>query len=146
MGSDFAGKYPLSLSSYFNPRSPRGERPNEKPTGGGIEEISIHAPRVGSDGAVGRPLFELRYFNPRSPRGERRRERLRFATLSNFNPRSPRGERPCMVVMKELIPRISIHAPRVGSDFAGKYPLSLSSYFNPRSPRGERLCCLELNI
>ena len=35
---------------------------------------------------------------------------------------------------------ISIHAPRVGSDWHRRCVLGRSSYFNPRSPCGERLC------
>ena len=57
---------------YFNPRSPRGERPS---------------------GA--RRRLRRSYFNPRSPRGERRaHDRLGGAVSGYFNPRSPRGERP----------------------------------------------------
>ena len=124
---------------YFNPRSPRGERPGNR---------TIR-------------LTEITNFNPRSPRGERRNSKMSFARPSlfqstlpargatirrlctcfaqlfqstlpargatfirflellkkskNFNPRSPRGERP---------PRH--HQP------------GAQRYFNPRSPRGER--------
>ena len=33
---------------------------------------------------------------------------------------------------------ISIHAPRVGSDYSGRRCMSRTAYFNPRSPCGER--------
>ena len=81
------------ISSYFNPRSPHGERrasclekfdfeefqstlPARGATEFGFgaplpEEISIHAPRTGSDAK--KRLMRLcdTYFNPRSPHGER---------------------------------------------------------------------------
>ena len=55
-------------------------------------------------------------FNPRSPRGERRGTGFRGRWKGNFNPRSPRGERLCAVEEKYAGKRISIHAPRGGSD------------------------------
>ena len=60
------------MGYYFNPRSPRGERPDVPAPGSQASSISIHAPRGGSDRrrAVLNALF-YRYFNPRSPRGER---------------------------------------------------------------------------
>ena len=60
----------IMCRSYFNPRSPHGER--QLP-----------------------PLFCSRtsYFNPRSPHGERPSSPLRLQRNTNFNPRSPHGER-----------------------------------------------------
>ena len=115
MGSDDAPAAVHNGETYFNPRSPYGERhimfgtpiPAElfqstlpvwgaTPLYGRINHdavISIHAPRMGSD------LFDdciqslLRNFNPRSPYGERL-ECLPTRYLPNdFNPRSPYGER-----------------------------------------------------
>ena len=126
-----------------------------------LKAISIHAPREGSD------LFRAlgggtqRHFYPRSPRGERlfiiiffRRRR------SYFYPRSPRGERPTLWILQisrtvflSTLPargatrrpraagpeqRISIHAPREGSDPKSGSQGSRSRNFYPRSPRGER--------
>ena len=84
--------------SYFNPRSPRGERqislarvrtaptfqstlPARGATGVVIlvqvdVGISIHAPREGSDRAHHRLRRAESNFNPRSPRGERPRSRM----------------------------------------------------------------------
>ena len=78
----------------------------------------------------------------------------------DFNPRSPCGERPQSSGIFLPIPRISIHAPRVGSDFdpqaktraRAKFQSTLPVWgatgrtfnnscvrnFNPRSPCGER--------
>ena len=56
---------------YFNPRSPRGERPAGASGAAPGLDISIHAPREGSDGGSERGCAGAGYFNPRSPRGER---------------------------------------------------------------------------
>ena len=78
-------------------------------------------------------------FNPRSPRGERLYQCIPKGTpRRDFNPRSPRGERQRAFEEQQKAMRISIHAPRVGSDLS-LYPSILSmANFNPRSPRGER--------
>ena len=78
--------------------------------------ISIHAPRTGSDA----------YGNDNTEGGKVFQSTLpaRGATLSGwtygagryFNPRSPHGERPAASRRKEKYIRISIHAPRTGSD------------------------------
>ena len=105
-------------SSYFNPRSPCGERPHdvdeafdelnfnprspcgERPAGNSylsdVQYISIHAPHAGSD-----------YF----PRKEIHKN-------ENFNPRSPCGERPGPHNVIVITSVISIHAPHAGSDGA----------------------------
>ena len=55
----------------------------------------------------------------------------------HFNPRSPCGERPANLVLR-VPDRISIHAPRAGSDPTLPVFIVFSIYFNPRSPCGER--------
>ena len=78
---------------------------------------------------------------------------------SNFNPRSPHGERPdgdAQAPPRKISihaprtgsdqsrqpppepPAISIPAPRTGSDPAASQPPARASNFNPRSPHGER--------
>ena len=103
--------------------------------------ISIHAPRVGSDPAYPptdalRPPFQSTlpawgatfleeqqegrgndYFNPRSPRGERPGVLAPGTAVIDFNPRSPRGERRDERQGHCQGSEISIHAPRVGSDY-----------------------------
>ena len=79
----------------------------------------------------------------------------------NFNPRSPHGERPAHQSEDDDKPHISIHAPRMGSDFARTADCShgvlisihaprmgsdrivhefstKEHHFNPRPPHGER--------
>ena len=100
--------------------------------------ISIHAPRGGSDGSMPANICCTRNINPRSPWGERQGRAFSFLNCSYFNPRSPWGERlriagperscrqfqstlpvggatgRCLIQDKQQ--RISIHAPRGGSD------------------------------
>ena len=78
--------------------------------------ISIHAPREGSDFLCLKHETDNHYFNPRSPRGERRRSPTNRTTVADFNPRSPRGERRKYYKLFDSYSRISIHAPREGSD------------------------------
>ena len=156
------------LDNHFNPRSPHGER---------------HAAEKCLDG-------NAEYFNPRSPHGER----LDFPAFADsqqpfqstlpargatagaggrtcatryFNPRSPHGERQVKARAKRLDEKISIHAPRTGSDGSKATPVQRRKpfqstlpargatastpsctqrmlYFNPRSPHGERLIFLHL--
>ena len=78
--------------------------------------VSIHAPREGSDRGQRRAWPLADSFYPRSPRGERRLQlncRFRYCC---FYPRSPRGERPKSAHADAVSIRISIHAPREGSD------------------------------
>ena len=105
----------------------------------GKSQISIHAPRAGSDVAcLGSVLADLD-FNPRSPGGERPTQRANADGKYHFNPRSPGGERQLsrestnvFALFQSTLPgrgatrklrlayvvtaRISIHAPRAGSD------------------------------
>ena len=101
--------------------------------------ISIHAPREGSDSALWAMTSLPKYFYPRSPRGER--PQLPFPQQwqhPNFYPRSPRGERPPRRGDLTRAGKISIHAPREGSDRYLCYTIITARDFYPRSPRGER--------
>ena len=125
-----------------------------------LRVISIHAPRVGSDLVhVGLLLF-CDYFNPRSPCGERHFERFQErdeqifqSTLpvwgatrqSHHSPsrqtisiHAPRVGSDFAVLWNTSAVQISIHAPRVGSDSLGPGNCQERFYFNPRSPCGER--------
>ena len=130
----------VKVVRYFNPRSPHGERlPHFRES----EE-------------------ENAYFNPRSPHGERPCQRACATNArTNFNPRSPHGERQYQRKAMRTANKISIHAPRTGSDKGGqrnrvhRRGISIHAprtgsdilgaefqicccYFNPRSPHGER--------
>ena len=129
-----------NVLAHFNPRSPHGERPHAGNVEQALDNISIHAPRTGSDSLSLIPRWTLAHFNPRSPHGERPppRTRRRWACcyfnprsphgerlllydnipggIGHFNPRSPHGERRQRFKCSLDGQRISIHAPRTGSD------------------------------
>ena len=131
-----------SFWSYFNPRSPYGERP-----------------------ALSEYRRVMLYFNPRSPYGERRYTGKKVEReMYNFNPRSPYGERPGMTI-KILGPfRFQSTLPLRGATPTSKdwkrwrlfqstlplrgatikkvCPIGHTGNFNPRSPYGERPCLL----
>ena len=125
--------------------------------------ISIHAPRTGSDrissllggdisrfqstlparGATlnaGRLPAIWRYFNPRSPHGERL-EFLSVPAVVRISIHAPRTGSDFSSPNTGERPFISIHAPRTGSDNPLLPPMHLEIDFNPRSPHGERLNC-----
>ncbi len=67
----------------------------------------------------------------------------------NFNPRSPHGERRLLIDNDSESTKISIHAPRMGSDLSILSELVIIhiSIHAPRmgsdaAQRGDRLCCL----
>ena len=112
-GSDNCQGTNTQHNTYFNPRSPWGERPafytipgirwtfqSTLPVGGATcfsrdfgkgREISIHAPRGGSD--IGMPTRGIgsRNFNPRSPWGERRVNGTRVISWYSFQSTLPVG-------------------------------------------------------
>ena len=146
----------------FYPRSPRGERPDLRPCYIGVGNFYPRSPRGERRGKDRIQVGRDPHFYPRSPRGERPARRPPHRTGVHFYPRSPRGERPGMIGPMPILHsflstlpargatvrpvprlssmRISIHAPREGSDqtLPTWTPL-LKQYFYPRSPRGERL-------
>ena len=117
-------------------------------------------PVRGATGACAAARLRLMHFNPRSPCGERRRTHPDYSRHRDFNPRSPCGERPKKWVRwakryifqstlpvrgatilsskKFALVKISIHAPRAGSDQGGVCVMVDAEDFNPRSPCGER--------
>ena len=115
-GCDFVPPYTSRSWPDFNPRTPRGVRPN------------LHRPYPTSD-----------HFNPRTPRGVRHQRAFVAGLCGNFNPRTPRGVRLKILSGPYPMTVISIRAPLAGCD---SYPLSSRHpprYFNPRTPRGVRL-------
>ena len=93
-GSDNVQSAHYTIGIYFYPRSPQGERPGRQAVSKGNLHISIR----------------------RSPQGERRKSVSVSARALNFYPRSPQGERHLWAVYRLRRKRISIHAPRKGSD------------------------------
>ena len=78
--------------TYFNPRSPHGERqPTTQSKTTTVRFQSTLPARGATQIVVTVNLFF--YFNPRSPHGERPAAATASSALENFNPRSPHGER-----------------------------------------------------
>ena len=177
----------------FNPRSPHGERLGTERRNHRRAMISIHAPRTGSDAytlAHNKTNMDISIHAPRTgsdrltsllwtnraafqstlpARGATLRRFLQRWKTANFNPRSPHGERPEGRIGREKggrisihAPRtgsddytdengqqwvcISIHAPRTGSDSRHSFASPFRQYFNPRSPHGERPFLLLLHF
>ena len=55
-------------------------------------------------------------------------------SASDFNPRSPYGERPLNFAFKAITNHISIHAPRMGSDFLFAHLLRKTKQFQSTLP------------
>ena len=106
-----------------------------------VSEISIHAPRMGSDKQKGGDLYETKNFNPRSPHGERLYYTMYRLCFQYFNPRSPHGERQQTIRHPVIRSRISIHAPRMGSDTFNKQ-LSRVGKFQSTLPAWGATCVL----
>ena len=96
--------------------------------------ISIHAPRVGSDRCA-QPIPAIRAdFNPRSPCGERRSYWRLCCAWPEFQSTLPVwGATKGAAEMATAI-RISIHAPRVGSDWLCNIRCAESTIFQSTLP------------
>ena len=139
MGSDWRPSAGSSPGSYFNPRSPDGERQATTTSRDGLSHISIHAPRMGSD----QPADAWQH----------------SVSISIHAPRM--GSDCSLFFARHIHHHISIHAPRMGSDSAvsstnlrsSPFQSTLPGWgatvgwslmvvtcmdFNPRSPDGER--------
>ena len=115
--SDLLPPWWLYSGSYFNPRSPCGERPGHRICHTRAQrDFNPRSPcgeRPG--GAAGSALSGD--FNPRSPCGERRETSITSAMKGlNFNPRSPCGERRDIFGRAPRTRSISIHALLAESD------------------------------
>ena len=78
--------------------------------------ISIHAPRGGSDAYRVEEKECVKYFNPRSPWGERLIENCHDIIDKVFQSTLPVGGATAKHHADGTGSRISIHAPRGGSD------------------------------
>ena len=111
-GSDAVIVYFLSFLSNFNPRSPRGERPDAPQRHNRTARFQSTLPARGATSIDSNLRMVASYFNPRSPRGERPR---RHTTMSRRE-------------------SISIHAPREGSDRRGKVRERYNGIFQSTLP------------
>jgi len=143
-GSDppFCGMYSLPLC--FNPRPPRGERRywpyNFYPS----QLFQSTPPERGATGKFFIPAAGSAGFNPRPPRGERLVHLNGIGDGVMFQSTPPERGATRPRPQGGGVSRVSIHAPREGSDLAKESLLSISASFNPRPPRGERLLRIDL--
>ena len=101
--------------------------------------ISIHAPRMGSDLSGLDIQIKLIIFLSTPPAwGATANLGRVFACYEHFYPRPPHGERRRYNRESGPEMRISIHAPRMGSDWHPFCRDQRLMYFYPRPPHGER--------
>ena len=115
-GSDLPPAPPWATPSYFNPRSPRGER---------LQAATAH-----------KTYHEFQSTLPMG--GERLDQRATVGWKALFQSTLPVGGATLSVELTVPLKEISIHAPRGGSDWQPGKTGTCSSDFNPRSPWGER--------
>ena len=102
-------------STYFNPRSRMGSDRLLTIVKIFIG-ISIHAPRMGSDRQRRRIRHTTIHFNPRPPHGERRKIHNLAVSDIVFQSTLPAWGATTLFQTGKHSIRISIHAPRMGSD------------------------------
>ena len=101
----------------FNPRTPRGVRPQDGAQRFPVIIISIHAPREGCDSSPVSPCHATPRFQSTHPaRGATVNSPVWMPSGTNFNPRTPRGVRRRGGWQTPFHQHISIHAPREGCD------------------------------
>ena len=145
VGSDEHAKLSVGIVNRISIHAPRvGSDDVATDATRDAASISIHAPRVGSDLSLSRDSSSSVLFQSTLPVWGATRfpnHVLRFARY--FNPRSPCGERLYTSQRPSIILKISIHAPRVGSDTVSGDMETATWDFNPRSPCGERRAQLQ---
>ena len=137
-GSDDCRCRQRPVCSHFNPRSPWGERLTYQQN---LFCDKIFQSTLPVGGATMMAVYSRGYsahFNPRSPWGERLWSMILPLPVSLFQSTLPVGGATCCIKADCWLHRISIHAPRGGSDQPGFLMAPGAGHFNPRSPWGER--------
>ena len=106
---------PAGFLRHFNPRSPHGERRDPRMGSKLLCKFQSTLPARGATLAMARH-DNRRDFNPRSPHGERPDAALRMAAAMQFQSTLPARGATYYLTPYVCGPRISIHAPRTGSD------------------------------
>ena len=127
-------------TSYFNPRSPHGER----------RHLLFHFPQellfqptLPARGATRpfRTVWPRWSFQPTLPaRGATMASFSSSLTHTHFNPRSPHGERHGRKLLCIGFVEFQPTLPARGATRCNHYAGNVGKYFNPRSPHGERHC------
>ena len=109
--------------------------------------ISIHAPRTGSDSCSRLQVRGSYNFNPRSPHGERQATIAQLDNKTAFQSTLPARGATIPYIDKLVNSKISIHAPRTGSDIINGLMArggAISIPHGERPTRMVRYCCAEL--
>ena len=126
-------------TGYFNPRSPWGERPQNRLKSRVIGKFQSTLP-VGGATPIISPRIYVVNFNPRSPWGERRLARTAPTIHKDISIHAPRGgsdRRPTQCACTASVFQSTL--PVGGATLScGRLPPRCSCHFNPRSPWGER--------
>ena len=137
-GRDPTATSPPSFSTYFNPRAPRGARPNSNIAAIIFNLFQSTRPSRGATITATGVLGLSNNFNPRAPRGARRIWLPLTVILPEFQSTRPsRGATQYFKTETQPEP-ISIHAPRAGRDAVSETVIRQPKNFNPRAPCGAR--------
>ncbi len=116
-GGDAGSGSACASPASFNPRPPRGGRPDLLEIGLNYYLFQSTPPARGATFHSQTSLPGWECFNPRPPRGGRPGKRQAvYNVWLCFNPRPPRGGRPRRAICQSPLPWVSIHAPRAGGD------------------------------
>jgi len=138
-GSDQVRKRRVRRVQYFNPRSPRRERHSVGMWREPLIQFQSTLPAKGATQSLPRDGSSSSNFNPRSPRMERQYRDIHDTIQRRFQSTLPAKGATVFAAHFQFIVRISIHAPREGSDEVRSGFCCPKIDFNPRSPRRERL-------
>ena len=128
-----------TTSRNFNPRAPRGARPQMADEAQKDADISIHVPREGHDSYWDASAPAGHDFNPRAPRGARQLSgRPSCRDERRFQSTCPARGTTAGQKASQTARDISIHVPREGHDLCHSPHFFIITYFNPRAPRGAR--------
>ena len=100
----------------FNPRSPHGERHIDSLKRAVEIEFQSTLPARGATICARRKTRKSSNFNPRSPHGERHGETRRKPRPARISIHAPRTGSDMFLLLTGKHLKISIHAPRTGSD------------------------------
>ena len=135
-GSDRAEPDYLETLENFNPRSPWGERPSMASGDGAYCLFQSTLPVGGATATAGAAISTNEDFNPRSPWGERRRIFNTGTPWHKISIHAPRGgSDPLVMAPLKNFTKISIHAPRGGSDWISTVPCG-KCRISIHAPRG----------
>ena len=106
------------MHTDFNPRSPCGERLENKLDSGENFKFQSTLPVWGATRKQAAREQQAQHFNPRSPCGERQFNPEKEAARTSFQSTLPVWGATITFILSPPSEDISIHAPRVGSDAA----------------------------